>query len=77
MMGFIRGGKYQMPLRPLEGTAPGHLFAEPVGHRRPFPKRQAVPYDRWRNRCDWSVLLRPATSALIRLATNCWPVGTA
>ena len=52
MMGFIRDGNYQMPLRPLEGTAPGHLFAEPVGHRRPFPKRRAVPYDRWRNRCD-------------------------
>ena len=51
MMGYIRAGNYQMPLRPLEGTAPGHLFAEPVGHRRPFPKRRAIPYDRWRNRC--------------------------
>ena len=45
MMGFIRDGNYQMPLRPLEGTAPGHLFAEPVGHRRPG----AVGTDRHRN----------------------------
>ncbi len=58
MMGFIRAGNYKLPLRPLEGTAPGHLFAEPVGHRRPFPKRRAVPYDRWRNRCATALAIR-------------------
>ena len=25
------------------------LFAEPRAHRRPFPKRRAIPFDRWRN----------------------------
>ena len=30
-------------------TQPGRLFAEPRAHRRPFPKRRAVPFDRWRN----------------------------
>lgn len=65
MMGYIRGGEYQMPLRPLEGTAPGHLFAEPVGHRRPFPKRRAVPYDRWRNRCAARHRARPVSAAVL------------
>ena len=31
------------------GTQAGMLFAEPRKHRRPFPKRSAVPFDRWRN----------------------------
>jgi hypothetical protein len=30
-------------------TQAGMLFAEPRVHRRPFPKRSAVPFDRWRN----------------------------
>ena len=38
-----------IPLRPLMQTPSGRLFTEPRAHRRPFPKRRAVPFDRWRN----------------------------
>jgi hypothetical protein len=39
----------QLAVRPLTGTRPGCIFAEPATHRRPFPKRKAIPFDRWRN----------------------------
>ena len=43
------GPPSEIPVRPLTGTKPGCIYAEPGSHKRPFPKRHAVPYDRWRN----------------------------
>ena len=68
------GPPSEIPVRPLTGTKPGCIYAEACSHKRPFPKRHGVPYDRWRNSGGkrGATVIRGRRTVFVRRYGNVW-----